>query len=188
MNIKTTLALALILAAAAGLILWLEAGKTAKEPESPPEVWSVKEDSIRRVRISLPGQGKSAAFVLDSGGRWRFDDPGRSPVDPKRWGGIVLLVSGPRSKRLIAVRVESPAEFGLDAPRMVIELGVRGRKAPLTVLVGDRTPDRENYYVSLKGQGPVYLVNKTWGLVLERLVTEPPLPAIIKEQRKELKQ
>jgi hypothetical protein len=99
-------------------------------------------------------------------------------VDLKRWGGIVILVSGPKSKRLIAEQVGDLAEFGLTDPQMVVVLGVKGRKDPLEILFGGPTPGEDHYYVKLKHSTPVYLVHSTYVQVLKRLVLEPPRPAV----------
>ncbi len=178
MNFKANLILACILILLAGVVYYFYLEKTSQKQESPPEIWSVDEAKIYHITILLPHQKKRIAFFQDKEERWRFDDETRQAVDLKRWGGIVILVSGPKSKRLIAEKVGDLAEFGLTDPQMVVILGVKGRKDPLEILFGGQTPGEDHYYVKLKQSTPVYLVHSTYVEVLRRLVLEPPRPVV----------
>jgi len=184
MNIKYTFILAVILASLAGYIVSMQMGRPGGE-DTPPEVWSVKEEEIERIDLSLPGEDKSASFVMGTDESWYFNDESRTPVDLKRWGGIVLLISGPQSKRMIARKASDLAEFGLTDPRLIISLGVRGRNDPVDVLIGDPTPQNDYYYVKLRHSDPLYMVNASFVEVYTRLVMEPPMPLIYQEKLKE---
>ena len=115
--------------------------------------------------------------------KWHIDDATKTPVDLKRWGGIVMLVSGPHSKKMLAQKINNLEEFGLSEPQMIITLGVRGLKNPLEILFGERTPSKDLFYVKLKHSNPVYLIDDTFCGVLMRLATEPPVPPLIKVRR-----
>jgi len=182
-NFKYTLILAGVLIVLAGYIAFLQTRKPERE-EPPPEVWSVEENDIRRIELRLPREGKKEAFILGDDDKWYFDDESRTPVDIKRWGGIVLLVSSPQSKRMIADKVENLADFGLTDPRLIISLGVRNREHDLDVMIGDPTPHKDFYYVKLRNGDPLYLVNNTFVEVFTRLVNEPPVPPLIQERKK----
>jgi hypothetical protein len=179
-SIKTTVVLACILLALGAYVYFSPGEKPLDGTELGPEVWSIDENDIDRIQITLQqtvsSHGK-VAFARQSDGRWRFDDPGRAEVDSRRWGGIPLLVSGPASKRVIAEKADSLADYGLDNPQMQILLDVRGR-GTLEVMVGDKTPDQGNTYVKIREWDRVYTVDITWAEVLTRLVTEPPVLVI----------
>jgi len=184
-SIKQTLILAVILILLAGYIVFLRLTKPVEKYEAPPEVWSVKEEAIEHITVRVPRKDKQIAFFLDKKeDNWRFDDKTKNLVDLKRWGGIVLLVSGPHSKKILAQKVENLAEFGLTDPQMIITLGVKGLKDPLDIIFGNRTPHKDNFYVKLKHSDPVYLINDTFCEVLMRLAQEPPIPPLIKARAK----
>lgn len=176
MSYKSTLILAAVLILLAGAVYYLYLTKPVQKQEERPEIWSVEGEKIYHITVRLPHLKKTIAFFQDREERWHFDDETRQAVDPKRWGGIVALVSGPKSKRMIAAKVENLEEFGLTDPRMVVILAVRGRKDPLEILFGGRTPGEDHVYVKLKNDSPVYLIHSTFYQVLERLVLEPPRP------------
>jgi hypothetical protein len=177
LNFKATLILACILILLAGTIYYFHLTRTGQKLDSPPEIWSVDENKIHHITILLPHQKKKIAFFQDQEEHWRFDDETRQKVDLKRWGGIVILVSGPKSKRLIAEKVANLSEFGLNDPQMIVFLGVKGLKDPLEILFGGQTPGEDYYYVKMKHSTPVYLVHSSYVEVLRRLVLEPPRPA-----------
>ncbi len=166
--------LAGILVLLAGVVYYFHLTLPGQKQRERPEIWSIDGQKIYHITVRLPHQKKTIAFFQDKDEHWRFDDETRRPVDPKRWGGIVFLVSGPKSKRLIAQKVDDLEEYGLIDPQMVVILEVRGRKDPLEILFGVRTPGEDQFYVKLKNSPSVYLIPDTYVQVLERLVLEPP--------------
>ncbi|MDP2954013.1 MAG: DUF4340 domain-containing protein, partial [Chloroflexota bacterium] len=128
------------------------------------------------VRVEVRYQGKKMAFVRgEDKSTWYFDEPERGEVNLERWSGVPLLLSGPRSKRLLEW-TPNPAklpEYGFNRPLMEIDLGIEGGGSG-TILLGDKTPDGGAYYLMIKGYTPLYLVDYTWVDVIGRLVTEPP--------------
>ena len=179
MRLRTILTLLIILLALGSYFYF------SNTPQPPPElelrvfVWKIEMDEIQHIKIRLPREGKSEAFIkIPEGDKfpWYFDDPQRSEVDTKRWGGgIPLLLSGPGADRIITENAteEKLAEFGLTQPRMEITLTLEDRHI-LNITVGDRTPDSSTFYVQGPGSNDIYLVDYTWYEVLERLVKEPP--------------
>ncbi len=153
------------------------------EPPPPPEtrlfVWLVEMEEIQHIEIRLPREDQSQAFIKVTAGDnfpWYFDDPQRSEVDKKRWGGgITLLLSGPGANRVISenTTAEKLAEFGLTQPQMKITLTFENGEN-LSIAVGDKTPDDSAFYVQAPDSNDVALVDYTWYEVLERLVKEPP--------------
>jgi len=155
----------------------------SKTPELPPKVeprvflWNIEMGEMQHIKIRLPREDKSVAFVKisqESKFPWYFDDPQRSEVDVARWG-IEFLLTGPGAERVIAKNAteEKLTEFGLAQPQMEITLTLEDGDI-LNITVGDRTPDGINYYVQAPGTNDVALVDYTWYEVLERLVKEPP--------------
>ena len=184
MSFKPTLILAGILILLAGYLVYFHLAKPGEKKEERPQIWSVEEEKIDQITIRLPREQKTVAFFKDKDERWRFDDQTRQPVDIKRWGGIVTLVSGPKSKRLIAEKAEDLKEYDLNNPRMIVVLGIKDRKDPLEILFGGLTPQGDQYYVKLKHSPPVYIIHSTYCEVLMRLVLEPPRPAASKGAKK----
>jgi hypothetical protein len=178
-NILALLAILLVLG-----VVYLVVGRPSTGPTTQPKVyvWSVSDNDITHITISLPREGQSQAFIkIPEGDKfpWYFDDPQRSPVDTARWGGgIPLILSGPSADRIIAeyATAEQLAEYGLTQPSMEITLALTNDNT-MKIDVGDSTPNGNNYYVKAPDSTGVATVDSTWYDVLEKLVTNPPYAA-----------
>ncbi len=179
MRLRNILILLVILLALGGYFYFTNRPEPAPPPETRLFVWLLEMEDIKHIKIELPREDKSQAFIKVKEGDefpWYFDNPERSKVDTKRWGGgIPLLLSGPGANRVIAENATEKklAEFGLTQPRMKITLTLENGEG-LNITVGDRTPNGNNFYVRAPDSNDVALVDFTWYEVLERLVKEPP--------------
>ncbi len=175
--------LLILLAGTAYYFLKVESGGKA---ENRPQMWSVEEGKIERIRIRLPLTHQDVAFFKDKEEKWRFEDKDQLPVDIKRWGGIVQLVSGPKSKRMISEKVDDLTQFGLNNPRMIVTLNIQTRSEPLEIYFGSQTPQGDQYYVNLKNSPVLYIMHNIYCEVLMRLVQEPPYPppSIIRNEKR----
>ena len=150
-------------------------------PPAKPKmyIWSIADEDIEHIVISLPRQGQSQAFVKISQGdeiAWYFDDPLKSPVDPNRWsGGIPLILSGPSADRIISdyATDEQLAVYGLLQPSMQITLS-SVYKETLEIDVGDSTPNGYNYYIKSPVSNAVATVDSSWYQAFQHLVTDSP--------------
>ncbi len=179
MRLSNILILFAILLALGGYFYFSRTPQSPPKPEPKVYVWSIEMDEIQHIEIRLPREDKSEVFIkIPEGDKfpWHFDDAEKTKVDVARWGGgIPLLLSGPGADRVIAkdATEEKLAEFGLTRPQMEIILTLEDGDI-LNIIVGDRTPDGNAFYVQVSGSSNVALVDYTWYEVLERLVKEPP--------------
>ena len=142
------------------------------EPEAAPvraRLYTVVQDDI--VNVTVQTETGTVMFERRDDGWYFTDSP--VPVNLDRWGGVVLLLSGPEVERQLAAPV-TLSEFGLDEPD-IISVGLAGGSR-VEVRLGAETPDGRNVYTQLEGKSEVALVNEPWARVLRRLAAEPPLP------------
>lgn len=168
--VRFALLLTVAVAAVAG---WMLVAGGEDGPETAPpraRLYTVSQDDIVSVTVQTM---RDAVMFERRGGAWYFAHDAPVPVNPDRWGGIVLLLSGPEVERALSSPGD-PREFGLDSPgRVSIGLADGGQVA---VRLGAETPDGRNVYAQLEGGTGVALVNEPWARVLLRLATAPPLP------------
>jgi hypothetical protein len=176
MSVRLTGILILLLAIIAGLVILVRFNRPEKTEDQRPELWDVDDKKINRIEIRLPHEGKKIAFILNKKeDTWSFDDDRHTPLDKKRWGGIVFLLSSPQGKRKIADNIDDLENYGLRNPQLVVLLGIDNIEQPLEILIGNPTPQKDQHYVMLGHSHSVYLVNNTFVEVLSRLVNDPPI-------------
>ena len=162
----------LLVVAVAAVAAWVVVSGGDDEPEAAllrARLYTVAQDDI--VNVTVRTEAGTVMFERRDDG-WYFADP-PVPVNLDRWGGVVLLLTGPEVER----RLDAPgvlSEFGLDEPD-IVSVGLAGGSR-VEVRLGAETPDGRNVYTQLEGRSEVALVNEPWARVLRRLAAEPPLP------------
>jgi hypothetical protein len=179
LRLSNILILLTILLIAGGIYYWLNLPKPAAPQEPRYYAWDISLDDIEHITINLPAENKSQSFIKISKPDlfpWYFDDPQKSEIDSKRWGGgIPLLLSGPGVQRYFANATEDKlADYGLTNPQMTIVLILTDNRT-MEITIGDFTPDGVNVYVlAPHSNNDIGLVDRSWFDVLAALVTDPP--------------
>ncbi len=176
MNWKLTVLLVFVAAAVGAFAYFNPFAETPERQARSPWFYQVSMDDI--VKIDVTAGEDSVGFNKNDQGSWEFDDIETVPPDHYRWGGIVLLLSGPSTRRDISeVRptIDDPAEYGLDAPVLVAKVGLIGDRS-LEFRLGDETTDGYHHYGQVIGFPQLYLIADSWGDVLARIANEPPIP------------
>jgi hypothetical protein len=151
-------------------MVWIRDNEEARVTQAPERLYVINQDEL--ISVAITSDEASVRFDRVPEG-WQFREPNGIGVNGDRWGGIVLLLSGPQIERELGW-VEDPREFGLDLPSTV-ELTI-ANGSQVIIEIGDRTPDKRHHYAMLRGTSTVLLVNADWGAVLQSLLEEPPFP------------
>ena len=172
-SIRTSIILVVSLAMVAGWVFFVQLNKTPEVEEEPP--WFYNVDRFDMARIAIQDEGEEAVFFFGDDGTWRLDAPDGLPVGRDRWGGVVLLLTGPRSRRLLEEQPTDLAPYGLVNPLTTIEVDLKDGES-INVLLGLLTPDGQNVYAQVEGFPQVFTVFSGWEESLTSLITEPPYP------------
>ena len=176
MNLKMT-ALLVVAALVVGVVAYVNPFKGEDEQkEKSPWFYQVTEDDIQSIGITHRGQ--NVEFVRTEQNWWAFVDPPDVPPWLHRWGGIVLLLSGPQTRRDLsaaAPTIGDPAEYGLDDPQTLVDITLKGGRL-LQFRLGDKTTDGEQYYAQVVGFPQLFLIVASWGDVISKIAKEPPIP------------
>ena len=172
MNRRETVVLALVLIVALGAAIgYFQTRSDPPKRVAPPFFYEIEASDIVSVRVE---QGELVeSFIWDEATEsWRFDDETKESVDEERWGGMPVLLAGPRIERTLPGGLE-PNELGLDPPMTTVFIGLQP-SGEFRVLIGRHTPDGSAHYVKQSNNAAVFLVNAAWGDLISRLATEPP--------------
>ena len=166
--------LLIALALVSGYVFFVQKDETGDPVEEPPWLYNVDINDMKQITVTH--EGEEAFFTIGTDNRWHIGDPDGLPVGGQRWGGIELLLSGTKTRRLLDPRPTELVSFGLDSPGTRIEVELKdGRIIPL--LLGFQTPDGGNQYAQIEGFPQLFTVYFGWGDILTRLISEPPYPA-----------
>ena len=175
MNTPATGILLVVLALIAGI--WFFVIKVGDEPAEPSDAfWFYKVAEADIETISIKTESVEQSFSLNDGSDWYFAGEQQPPVDMSRWGGVTLVLSGPRARRVLAEEIEDLKTYGLDPPSTILGLHLRGDRS-LTMYLGDLTPDGSGYYATQEDDDNLYVIESVWGKVIRRLASEPPYPS-----------
>ena len=169
MNYRVSFILVVLVAIVGGYVVLFQLQNSGEVEPQNPWVYDITFGDITGIKVTH--REDTQTFIRSESG-WVFADSGE-PVDNDRWGGVPLLLTGPRSSRVLEEVVQDPASFGLDPPLTHIVVALRsGREIDL--FIGDKTPDVRSSYAMVGGSPPLFTVPSDWTDVLTRLVTEPP--------------
>ncbi len=159
-----------------GAFAYLRLSSGSPEGVAPPFFYEIEASDIVSVKVERAGLTES--FVWDEQAEyWRFDDETEEQVDEERWGGMPVLLAGPRVERTLPGGLNLE-ELGLEPPITIVSIGLEP-SGEFEVLIGRPTPNGGAHYVKQAGNDAVFLVDATWGDVISRLATDPPrLPAV----------
>lgn len=169
MNYRVSFILVVLVAIVGGyVVLFQIQNRSPVEPQNP-WVYDITFGDITGIQVTH--RDDTQTFIRSESG-WVFADSGDS-VDNDRWGGVPLLLTGPRSSRVLEEVVQDQASFGLDPPLTHIVVTLRSGQE-INLLIGDKTPDLGASYVMVGGSETLFTAPADWADVLTRLVTEPP--------------
>lgn len=170
MNYRFSFILLVLVAIVGGYVALFQLQDREKPVPPNPWVYDVTYGDIVGVQVTHFGDTQS--FTKSESG-WIFSENG-DPVDLDRWGGITLLLAGPRSSRVLDQMVQDASIYGLDPPVTRFELTLKSG-SKVVVFAGNKTPDNSNSYAMTPGSTALFTVPADWTDVLTRLVTEPPV-------------
>jgi hypothetical protein len=167
---ETSIIGALVVVVGGAILLFVQLRPGPEPSVAPPFFYELQTEAIQRIAIAHGGS--TQAFAWDeSSERWVFE-ASRQPVDPERWGGMPVLLSGPRIERTLPVS-SNLDQYGLEPARTVVTIGLEDG-SEFRVLVGAKTADGSAHYVMQAGVVQVLLVDSAWADVIESMVVNPP--------------
>ena len=173
MNLRLTIGLIVVAAVVVAVVLINPFAKEEVRQPDAPWFYQVSMDDITEISV---GNGDDyRRFFKNEERVWVFEDPENVPADPQRWGGMTVLLSGPKTRRLLIDSPDDLDQYGLTDPYTVIDVKLSGERE-IKVEIGNETPNGFYRYGMVTGYDQLYLINDSWGDVLTRLAVEPPLP------------
>ncbi len=150
---KTIVAL-VVLAGLGAYAYFVDSKKPAKDEKPKEKVFSFERAKAKELRLA-PAGTDAIRLVKETSG-WRMLAPSAAPGDGE---AIDSMLSSLESLEIEAVVTDSPAglaDFGLEPPKLALELVIEGRAEPLKLLLGDAVPAGNGIYAKLPAAPRVF--------------------------------
>lgn len=175
MNFRVTLVLVVLVVVVGGYLLFRTPfGEDSGDTTSSTNPWFFLVDDVMIDQLAVNYFDEERSFFRDEERVWHIGSLEGPPVG-EAFQGTPFLASGARSPRLISEDPDADLEpYGLDDVKITMYVHLEDDNF-YTVLLGDLTPDTVNNYAQIENFPEIYLLDRTWGEHMARLVTETPV-------------
>jgi hypothetical protein len=139
--------------------VYLVEAKREDKPETPKEkVFALDKSKVKEVEVASAG-APAVRLAKEAEDSWRLTAP--EPPVAADSGEAEALVSGLESLEVQEVVTESPralGEYGLDPPRITVSVLLQGASEPLSLMLGEKTPDGSALYARVPSRARVFTV------------------------------
>jgi hypothetical protein len=166
MKLRGLIVAGIILAGLSGTLYWSNHHKPADATEAsadvPPKILAVKEADISKFELKKNGT-EQVGGERNSAGQWHITAPTSLAADQSAVSSLLGTFSSLNSERLVEEKAGNLAPYGLDAPKLEVDLTEKEKKTQ-KLLLGDDTPAGNGIYAKLDGDPRVFTIasyNKT---------------------------
>jgi hypothetical protein len=162
MKLRGLIVAAVVLTGLAGTLYWSNHHKPSDTTEASadvaPKILVVKEADIARFDLKKDG-AEQVGGERNSPGQWRITSPTPLPADQSAVSSLLGTFSSLNSERLVEEKAGNLVPYGLDAPKLEVDLSEKGNKTQ-KLLLGDETPAGNGIYAKLDGDPRVFTIPK----------------------------
>jgi hypothetical protein len=173
MNWKSIVVLVVIAAGLGGFFYydtyWL--GPAREKAESMKgRVWTVEPKDVEALTIKRSGE--TIRLKRGEGGGWEMLEPVKARGDRATVDDVVTSLTTVRRDREVDPNPAKPADFGLDPVAAEVRLDIKGRKDPLVLQVGGKSPTGAWVYAREGGKPAVMTISEVVGRDTSRPVAD----------------
>lgn len=168
MKFRTTL---ILLAAGLGLlavVLYFDSrgARTKAAQEKTNTLIDLKAADVRKA--ALVRGGETIAFERDEGGPWRMTAPLQAAADDAEVNGLIDPLASLRIERVVEKEAGDLSAY--EIPRTEVSLWVKGREAPVKLLVGMENPLDQTLFAKRADDPRVVLLSSSLKAALDKKV------------------
>jgi hypothetical protein len=160
MKLRGPIVAAIVLAGLTGALYWSNHHKPADTTEASaavsPKVLAVREADTSRFDLKKNGVEQVGAERAGAG-QWHITSPTSLPADQSAVSSFLGTFSNLNSERLVEDKAGNLAPYGLDTPKLEIDLTEKDNKTQ-KLLLGDDTPAGNGIFVKLDSDPRVFTI------------------------------
>ncbi len=128
----------------------------------PKDAWEIRDKSLFRYankdvkKVRLAWGDTAVAVEREGEARWKVVEPGPGAADEPRVTDLLFKLTALRADGVAAEQPEKVDRYGLDRPALAVTVTKMDGTEIGTLLVGRE--EKEERYVQIKGEAPVYTV------------------------------
>jgi hypothetical protein len=160
MKLRGLIFAGVILAGLSGALYWSDHHKPAETTEAsadvPLKILAIQEADISKFDLKKNG-AEQVGGERNSAGQWRITSPTSLPADQSAISSLLGTFSSLNSERLVEDKAVNLAPYGLDTPKLEVDLTQKNNKTQ-KLLLGDDTPAGNGIYARLDGDPRVFTI------------------------------
>lgn len=156
----------------AGIVYYLSQQPTpqeASEKAKNPQILTFSAGDATKLVISGTDQ---TTEIERAGTSWQLVKPIQTPADANRVEGWLDQLGNLTADQVVDAATDL-SQYGLSQPKVNVEVSLQAGKTA-KLMLGDKTPDGNDYYAQVPNDKKVYLVNSPLGDDLKNALTQPP--------------
>ena len=168
MKFKTTLILLAVFAGLLALVLYFDSRGERKKAstEAANTLISLTAGDVRKV--SLVRGVETLVLERDEAGAWRLTAPIQAAADESEAASLVDALSSLRIERVVEKEAKDPKTY--EIPTTEVSLWVKGKDAPVRLLVGMENPLDKNLFAKREDDTRIVLLSSTLKSTLDKTV------------------
>lgn len=159
----------IILAGAVYYVSQQPSPQDAANKAKTPQILSFKTSDATKLVIA--GQEKTTE-IDRSGSGWQVVKPIQTSADATRVEGWLDQLGNLNADQVVQAASDL-SQYGLAQPKLDVEISLAAGKSA-KLMLGDKTPDGNDYYAQVPNDKQVYLVNSPLGDDLKSALENPP--------------
>jgi Domain of unknown function (DUF4340) len=160
MKLRGLIVSIVILAALCGGLYWSNHHKPADATEAsadvPPKILAVKEADISKFDLKKNG-AEQIGLERNGAGAWHIVSPTPLAADQSAVASLLGTFSSLNSQRVVEDKAGDLAPYGLNAPKLEVDLTGKDNKTQ-KLLLGDDTPASNGMYAQFDGDPRVFTI------------------------------
>jgi len=142
-----------------------------KDQQQEAQIFSLTENDVRT--IDVRADGKETTLARDDAGKWQLTAPEKAEADDLQVSSVLFRVAKLNADKIVADKIDDPAQYGLDKPQLELHLGLADGKQE-ALYVGNENPLGTGSYARKDGADQLYLLNASIVSDLRNVANEPP--------------
>ncbi len=178
MRSRTTLVLAAVFAVLLGAVLLFESKGKKEAAAKDKENLLIDVASADVRKIELKKAGGTIVLAKDDKGVWQITAPLSARADASEAEGLASSLAGLRLERVVEKEAKDLKAYGI--PQTEVSLWVKGKEAPLAVLVGMENPLDKSLFAKRADDPRVVLLGSSLKTSLDKTVFDLRDKAVFK--------